>query len=222
MIPPKQNAAFVAAMEDILDLYMRPCDPEFPLVCMDEQPVQLVKEKRMPLPVRPGRPRRYDHHYERAGTANIFLFTAPLGRWRRASVSERRTAIDWAMQMRVLLDEDYPEAKKILLVCDNLNTHTRGAFYQAFAPATARRLVKRVEIHYTPKHGSWLNVAECELSVLSRHCLRNRTPTLLALRNKVEPWCSERNTRQRGVNWQFTTEDARIKLKHLYPEIQLS
>jgi len=222
MIPPKQNAAFVAAMEDILELYKKPYEEKFPVVCMDEQPVQLVKEKRMPLPARPGRPRRYDHHYERAGTANVFLFTEPLGHWRRASVTQRRTAADWARQVQVLLDNDYADAEKVILVCDNLNTHTIGAFYEAFAPATARRLAERIEIHYTPKHGSWLNVAECELSVLSRHCLRNRTPTITALRHKVEPWSSERNADQCGVDWQFTAEDARIKLKGLYPDIQMS
>lgn len=221
MIPPKQNAAFVAAMEDILELYKRPYNQKFPLVCMDEQPVQLVGETRVPLPARPGRPRRYDHHYERAGTANIFLFTEPLGHWRRASVSQRRTAIDWAEQMRMLLEDDYPDAEKILLVCDNLNTHTIASFYKAYPPALARRLVERLEIHYTPKHGSWLNVAECALSVLSRHCLRNRTGTSTELRHKVEPWASERNTAQCGVDWHFTTEDARIKLIGLYPKIQM-
>jgi len=222
MIPPKQNAAFVAAMEDILELYRRPYDEKSPLVCMDEQPVQLVKETRMPLPVRRGQPRRYDHHYERAGTANIFLFTEPLGHWRRASVTERRTAVDWAQDVRLLLEDDYPEAEKVILVCDNLNTHTIASFYGAFAPAVARRLVERIEIHHTPKHGSWLNVAECELSVLSRHCLRNRTATIPALRHKVGPWCRERNASQCGVDWHFTTEDARIRLKRLYPTIQLS
>ena len=222
MIPPKQNAAFVAAMEDILELYKRPYDEEFPLVCMDEQPVQLVKETRMPLPARPGQPRRYDHHYERAGTANIFLFTEPLGHWRRASVRQRRTAVDWAQQLRTLLEDDYPDADKVILVCDNLNTHTIGSFYEAFAPAVARRLVERIEIHHTPKHGSWLNVAECELSVLSRHCLRNRTATITELQHKVEPWYQGRNASQRTVNWHFTTDDARIRLKHLYPQIQLA
>ena len=222
MIPPNQNAAFVAAMEDILELYRRPYDEKSPLVCMDEQPVQLVKETRMPLPSRPGRPRRYDHHYARAGTANIFLFSQPLGHWRRASVTERRTAVDWAEQVQVLLENDYPEAEKVILVCDNLNTHTIASLYEAFPPAVARRLVERIEIHYTPKHGSWLNVAECELSVLSRHCLRNRTGTIAELRHKVVPWCRERNASQRGVDWRFTTKDARIRLKHLYPQCQMA
>jgi hypothetical protein len=220
MIPPKENAAFVAGMEDILELYHRPYEQRFPVVCMDEQPVQLLKETRVPLPPRPGRPRRYDHHYERAGTACIFLFTEPLGGWRRASVRERRTAVDWAREMQILLETDYAQAQKVILVCDNLNTHKIASFYEAFPPAVARRLVERVEIHHTPKHGSWLNVAECELSVLSRHCLRNRTGTIEALRGKVTPWQCERNTHQCAVDWRFTTDDARIKLKRLYPQYQ--
>lgn len=221
MIPPKQNAAFVAHMEDILDLYHRPYDEKVPLICMDEQPVQLVEEVRVALPARPGRPRRYDHHYKRAGTANIFLFTEPLAGWRRASVTSRRTAVDWAVQMRMLLEADYPKAEKVILVCDNLNTHKIASFYKAFRPAVARGLVKRLEIHHTPKHGSWLNVAECELSVLSRHCLRNRTGSTEALRSKVGPWQRERNGCNCKVDWRFTTDDARIKLKRLYPQYQV-
>jgi len=209
-------------MEEILDLYQRPYDDRFPLVCMDEQPVQLLKETHVPLAARPGRPRLYDQHYERAGTANIFLFTEPLGQWRRASVTERRTAVDWAEQVRRLLEEDYPQAQKVVLVCDNLNTHGPGSLYEAFPAAVARALARRVEIHYTPKHGSWLNVAECELSVLSRQCLRNRTGTVAQLRHKVRTCYRQRNAAQRGIDWRFTTHDARIKLKKLYPEIQLS
>jgi len=220
MIPPKQNAAFVAAMEDILELYKRPHDEKFPLVCMDEQPVQLVNETRVPLAAQPGRPRRYDHHYERAGTASIFLFTEPLASWRRVEVRQRRTAVDWAQQVQILLEKDYPEAEKIILVCDNLNTHTIASFYEAFPPAVARRLVERIEIHHTPKHGSWLNVAECELSVLTRQCLRNRTGTIEALHRKLTAWQRERNARQCGVDWRFTTADARIRLKRLYPQYQ--
>ena len=220
MIPPKQNAAFVAAMEDILELYKRPYDEHCPLVCMDEQPVQLVNETRVPLAAQPGRPRRYDHHYERAGTASIFLFTEPLASWRRVEVRQRRTAVDWAQQVQILLEKDYPQAEKIILVCDNLNTHKIGSFYEAFAPVVARRLVERIEIHHTPKHGSWLNVAECELSVLSRHCLRNRTGTIPALRRKLTPWQRERNGRKCKVDWRFTTDDARIRLKRLYPQYQ--
>ena len=220
MIPPKQNAAFVAAMEDILELYRRPYDKRFPSVCMDEQPVQLVKETRVPLPPQPGRPRRYDHHYERAGTACVLLLTEPLGAWRRVSVRQRRTSVDWAREVQTLLETDYPDAQKVILVCDNLNTHTIASFYEAFPPAVARRLVERIEIHHTPKHGSWLNVAECELSVLTRHCLRNRTGTIQALRRKLRGWQRERNARQCGVDWRFTTEDARIRLKRLYPQYQ--
>lgn len=220
MIPPAHNAAFVAAMEDILELYLRPFDEKIPLICMDEQPVQLVREVRAPLPAQPGRPRRYDQHYGRAGTANIFLLTEPLAGWRRASVTRRRTAVDWAEQMRILLEEDYPEAQKLILVCDNLTTHAMASFYKAFAPAVARTLARRIEIHYTPKHGSWLNVAECELSVLTRQCLRNRTPTIEALQGKVGAWQRDRNGRTRTVDWHFTTEDARIRLKRLYPQYQ--
>lgn len=207
-------------MEDVLELYHRAYDQRFPVVCMDEEPVQLVKETRMPLPPQPGRPRRYDHHYERAGTACVFLFTEPLGGWRRSSVCERRTGVDWAQQMQILLETDYAQARKVIVVCDNLNTHKIGSFYEAFAPALARRLVERLEIHHTPKHGSWLNVAECELSVLSRHCLRTRTGSIEVLRQNVTAWQGERNERQCAVDWRFTTGDARIRLKRLYPQYQ--
>ena len=222
MIPPEQNAAFVAAMEDVLEVYRRPHDPRWPVVAMDEQPVQLVKETRQSIPARPGQPRRIDYEYERAGTAATFLFTAPLEKWRRTSVRPRRTAVDWAQQMRVLLEEDYPDAVRVIVVCDNLNTHTIGAFYEAFPPAVARRLVERLEIHHTPKHGSWLNVAECELSVLTRQCLRSRTGTISALEDKVRRWEQDRNNRQCGVHWHFTTTDARVRLRRLYPQVQLS
>jgi len=209
-------------MEDVLELYQRPYDPQFPVVCMDEQPVQLVKETRQPLRARPGRLRRYDYEYERAGTASIYLFTETLRGWRQVNARQRRTAVDWAQELRSLLVERYAKAEKVILVCDNLNTHKVASLYEAFAPAEARRLAQRVEIHYTPKHGSWLNVAECELSILSRHCLRGRTGSIAALRRKVVPWASERNRRQRGVDWQFSTADARIKLKRLYPHVQMS
>ena len=209
-------------MEDILEIYKRPYDPEFPVICMDEQPVQLVKEIRMPLPARPGDPRRYDQHYERAGTANIFMFTEPLGQWRRATVTARRTSIDWALQIRCLLEEDYPDAVKVLLVSDNLNTHKIASLYEAFPPALARSLVERLEIHYTPKHGSWLNVAECELSAMTRQCLSRRIGVPEELQGEVEAWSLQRNTSQIGTDWRFTAEDARIKLKSLYPQVQLS
>ena len=222
MIPPKQSAEFVARMEDVLEVYRRPFDPESPVVNMDERPVQLVKETRTPVPMRPGRPRRFDYEYERAGVASVFLFTEALAGWRRVNARERRTAVDWAEEVRSLLDEDYPDARKVVLVCDNLNTHGTASLYEAFAPEEARRLAERLEIHYTPKHGSWLNIAECELSALSRQCLGKRTSSLRGLRRKVNPWARDRNKRQRGVDWRFTTADARIKLKRLYPQIQMS
>ena len=209
-------------MEDVLAVYRRPYDARYPVVCMDERPVQLVKETRMPWPTRPGRPRRYDYEYERAGTACVFLFTEALGGWRRVSARPRRTALEWAEQVRTLLEEDYPEAEKVILVCGNLNTHTIASFYQAFEPAQARRLAERIEIHYTPKHGSWLNIAECELSVLSRHCLRSRTANIRTLVRNVTSWERDRNERQSGVDWHFTTDDARIKLKSLYPQVQMA
>jgi hypothetical protein len=208
-------------MEDVLDLYKRPYNAAAPVVCMDERPVQLVKELRNPLPMRPGKALRYDYEYERAGTACVFLFTDALRGWRRTSTRDRRTAIDWAQEIQALLEQDYPKAKKIILICDNLNTHTVGAFYEAFPPEQARRLIQRIEIHYTPKHGSWLNIAECELSVLSRQCLAGRSPSLKTLDRKVRAWERERNRDQTGVDWQFRTKDARIKLKRLYPQVQV-
>ena len=222
MIPPKHDAEFVACMEDVLELYQRPYNPNTPVVCMDEQPVQLVKETRRPLRARPGRLRRYDYEYERAGTACVFLFTEALCGWRQVSVRPHRTAVDWADELREVLDQRYAKAKKVILVCDNLNTHKLASFYEAFAPAEARHIAERLEIHYTPKHGSWLNIAECERSVLTRHCLHDRTAGIAALHRKVNPWAKERNRRQRGVDWQFTTKNARIKLKRLYPHIQMS
>jgi hypothetical protein len=209
-------------MEDVLDCYERPYDPNSPIVNMDEQPVQLVKETRLPLAAQPGRHRRYDHEYERAGTASVFLFTEALGGWRQVRVRPQRTAVDWAEEVAALLEGRYADAEKVILICDNLNTHTIASFYKAFGPEKARRLARRVEIHYTPKHGSWLNIAECELSVLTRQCLAGRTPSLQVLSRKVAPWAADRNARQRGVDWQFTTADARTKLKRLYPQVQLA
>jgi len=209
-------------MEDVLDVYERPYDPNRPVVNMDEQPVQLVKEIRQPLETEPGHPRRYDHEYERAGTASVFLFTEALAGWREVSVRPQRTAVDWAQELAALLEGRYAQAEKVIVICDQLNTHTIGSLYKAFPPAKARRLAQRIEIHHTPTHGSWLNIAECELSVLTRHCLRHRTPSQAALVRKVTPWARDRNARQRGVDWHFRTKDARIKLKRLYPEVQLS
>lgn len=222
MIPPDGDAEFVARMEDVLNLYERPYDPKTPIVCMDERPIQLVKETRVPIGMRRGKPRRYDYEYERAGTASAFLWTEALRGWRKARVRKRRTAIDWAHEVRELLKVDYPKAQKVILVCDNLNTHTPAAFYKAFPPEEACRLACRLEIHYTPKHGSWLNIAECELAVLSKQCLKERIPTLSRLKKRVEAWSTDRNKRQRGVDWHFTTKTARIKLKRLYPQVQLS
>jgi hypothetical protein len=222
VIPPEADAAFVACMEDVLDVYERPYDPHCPVVNMDEQPVQLVQEIRPPLEAEPGQPRRYDHEYERAGTASIFLFTEALGGWRQVSVRPQRTAVDWAQEVAALLEGRYAQVPKVILINDQLNTHTIGSLYKAFPPEKARRLAQRLEIHYTPKHGSWLNIAECELSALTRQCLRNRTASLAALVRKVTPWARDRNAQQGGVDWQFRTKDARIKLKRLYPEVQLS
>lgn len=220
MIPPLQSAEFVVHLEDVLEIYHRPYTPEVPVICMDEQPVQLVKETRVPLPAKPGHPTAVDYEYERNGTANIFVFTEPLAGWRKAVVTEHRTAIDWAMEMQHLLEEDYRDCPKVILVCDQLNTHKLASLYEAFAPATARRLVERLEIHHTPKHGSWLNIAENELSALTRQCLARRIPNRAALERETTAWYTERNQRQKSVDWQFTTADARIRLKRLYPQIE--
>jgi hypothetical protein len=209
-------------MEDILDVYCRPYDEKFPIVCMDEQPRQLIGEARPSLCPAPGRVAREDFEYVRNGTVSIFLFTEPLGNWRKVNVRKRRTKLDWAHEMRELLDKDYPDAEKVILICDNLNTHKTGSLYEAFAPEEARRFARRLEIHYTPKHGSWLNIAEIELSAMTKQCLERRIPSMVALCYEVKKWEEERNRTQTGVDWRFRTEDARIKLKRLYPEIQLS
>jgi hypothetical protein len=220
VIPPEQSGEFVAHMEDVLDVYQRPYDPQSPMVCMDEQPVQLIKEVRPPLPAAEGKPERYDDEYERNGTANIFMFTEPLRGFRTVSVREHKTAIDWATEVPQLLDTQYPEAERIRLVCDNLNTHGIGSLYEAFPPEQARRLASRLEIHHTPKHGSWLNIAEIELSALTIQCLDRRLPDLATLINETTPWEKRRNASPKGVDWQFSTHDARVKLKRLYPQMQ--
>lgn len=207
-------------MEDVLDLYQQPHDPRRPLVCMDEQPVQLVKETRVPLPLEPGQPLRYDYEYERAGMTNNFLFIAPLLGWRKVNVRDTKTRLDWAHEVKELLDVDFPGADCVRLVCDNLNTHDMASLYEAFAPMEARRLARRLEIHYTPKHGSWLNIAESELSILTRQCLDRRIPDSAFLRREVTTWYGDRNERHKLVNWQFTTDAARIKLVRLYPQFQ--
>ena len=218
MIPSGCLAAFVAQMEEILELYTQPFDLKRPLICLDERPMQLLKETRVPVPPQPGKPARFDYEYERNGTAVHFLFTEPLAGWRKAPVRERKTAIDWAEEMRILLEEDYPDAETVVLVCDNLNTHKTASLYEAFPAERARTLASRLEIHYTPKHGSWLNIAECELSVLVGQCLKRRLGDMQKLRRETVAWERERNAAQKGVDWRFTTEDARIKLKHLYPQ----
>ena len=220
VIPPRANADFVCAMEDVLEVSTRPYDPARPVVCLDELSKQLVAEIRTPLPAEPGQPARVDYEYERRGTANLFLSGEPLVGHRHVTVTERRTAVDFAHEVRDLLEVRYPHAEQVVLVLDNLNTHKPAALYEAFEPAVARALIERLEIHHTPKHGSWLNVAEIELSVLSRQCLDRRSPDLETLTREVAAWEQARNPDPRPVNWRFTTPDARIKLKRLYPSIQ--
>jgi len=209
-------------MEDVLDIYQWEYDANYPVVCMDEQPVQLIKETRTPIPVKPGHPAKYDYEYERNGTANVFMFVEPLAGWRRASVREKKTRQDWAVEVCSLLEADYPDAECIILICDNLNTHSLGSLYETFAPEKAAELARRLEIRYTPKHGSWLNIAEIELSVMTKQCLGRRISDIASLENETTAWAQERTELQTGVDWQFTTADARIKLKQLYPQVQLS
>ena len=205
-------------MEDVLDVYARPYNQDYPVVCMDEKPLQLLGSVREEIPMTPGKPVRYDNEYRREGTCSIFLFTEPLNGWRSAYARTHRKKVDWADEVDWLLSEQYPDAKKVILVMDNLNTHTISSLYEKFSPQKAHELKNRLDIHYTPKHGSWLNIAEIELSALSIQCLgKNRMGDLNTLNKELESWYTERNRAQRGVNWQFTTDDARIKLKRLYP-----
>jgi hypothetical protein len=220
-IPAKENAEFVCAMEDVLEVYHLPYDPKRPLVCFDEGSKQQTKETRLPLPAQPGSVAKYDYEYERNGTSNLFVFFAPLEAWRQVKVTDRRTMIDFAYCMKDLVDIHFPDAEKIVLVMDNLNTHKFASLYHAFSPDDARRIIEKLEIHYTPKHGSWLNMAEIELSVLSRQCLNARIPDQNTMREKVAAWQQPRNRRQSTVNWRFTTDDARIKLHRLYPIIDV-
>ena len=206
-------------MEDLLTLYTQPEDPQRPLVCMDEVPKQLISDVRDPLPAQPEQPLRIDYEYKRNGVANLFMFFEPFQGQRHVKVTDTRTRLDWAKAMRELSDEIHPEAEKIIVVLDNLNTHTPAAFYLAFEPDEARRLVDRFEFHFTPKHGSWLNMAEIELSVLSRQCIRRRIPDEQTLRHQVRAWVTDRNSKFVKVDWRFSTADARIKLKSLYPKI---
>lgn len=207
-------------MEDVLDLYQRPYDEKRPVICMDETSKQLVAETRAPAAAKPGQPRRFDYEYERMGTANVFMFVEALRGWRWAPVTERRTRVDWAIAVRELLDVRYPHAQIVRLVMDNLNTHSIASLYEAFPPEVARRLAKRLEIHHTPKHGSWLNVAEIELKALAVQCTGRRIADIRTLQREVLAWETERNRRIVRVDWQFTTTNARIRLKHLYPVLQ--
>ena len=207
VIPPEADAEFVAGMEDVLEIYARPYDPKHPVVAMDEQPVQLIGETRVPIPATKEHPERVDYEYERKGTASIFMFAEPLAAFRQATARPRRTKVDWAIEVAQLLDTRYAACETVTLVSDNLNTHTKGAFYEAFV--------------HTPKHGSWLNVAECELSCLTSQCLAGRRiGALEVLQSEIQAWSEKTNTKQRGVDWQFTIENARTKLKKLYPQIK--
>ena len=219
-MPEGPSADFVASMEDVLEVYHRPYDPERPMVCMDEASKQLIGEVREPLPLQPGRTAKYDSEYERRGTANVFMAIEPLAGKRTVRVTDRRTKIDWAQFVKFLLTTVYPEVAIVVLVMDNLNTHSVGSLYEAFDPATARALAERLEIHHTPKHGSWLNMAETELSVLSRQCLDRRIDCQEAMTREVTAWEHDRNRRETKIDWQFTTAKARIKLKRLYPSFQ--
>jgi hypothetical protein len=216
-IPPKQSAEFVYHMEDVLKVYHRPYDPKRPVLCIDETSKQLVGEARTPLPLGPGMVERYDYEYMRHGVANLFLACEPLAGWRHIAVTEHRGRVDWAGFIRSLLDGRYRDAERVVLVMDQLNTHALASLYEAFPPEEAKRLAERIELHHTPKHGSWLNIAEIELSVLGRQCLARRIAQQDTLQRKIEQWEQQRNTIATKVDWQFTTEQARIKLRSLYP-----
>jgi len=220
VIPPKADGEFVADMEEVLETYALPLDAQHPVLCMDEQPIQLLKETRVPVPATKEHPRRVDYEYERAGTASIFMFTEPLAGWREATARGSKTKTDWAVEVARLLEGRYRKCPTVTLVCDNLNTHTIGAFYEAFRPARARALVRRLRFCHTPKHGSWLNIAENELSSMTRQCVTNRRfATIDLLRRETTAWHTHSNARQRGVDWQFQVGDARRKLKSVYPKI---
>jgi len=211
---------YVWHLEDVLDLYAEPEDPRYPQVCFDESPVQLTSETRQPLPAQPGQPVRYDTEYKREGTANLFLFVQPLRGWRHVNVTKQRTQQDFAQQMRLLVDQYFPAAERIRLVVDNLNTHTPASLYRIFPPDEARRITRKLEFHYTPKQGSWLNMAECELAVLAGQCLNRRISTIDTLREEIAAWEGPRNQRQTKIHWQFSNEVARVKLKRLYPSVE--
>ena len=221
VIPPKANAEFVADMEEVLETYEKAYNPAYPVVCMDEQPVQLLKETRRAIKATKKHGKRVDYEYERNGTASIFMFAEPLSGYRRATARVQRTKVEWALEVAENLDTRYADCDAVTLVMDNLNTHTKGAFYEAFEPAKARHYLKRLKFCYTPKHGSWLNVAECELSCLTSQCLRDRRIGELAiLQREIAIWSQKTNAKQRGVDWQFKIDHARRKLKRLYPKIK--
>jgi hypothetical protein len=222
VIPPEADAEFVAGMEEVLEIYAKPYDPQHPVVCMDEQPVQLVGETRVPIPATQEHPERVDYEYERKGTASIFMFVEPLAAFRQATARPQRTKVDWALEVAHLLDTRYAACETITLISDNLNTHTKGAFYEAFPADQARDYVRRVQFIHTPKHGSWLNVAECELSCLTSQCLAGRRiGEHELLQSEIQTWSHKTNTKQRGIDWQFTVENARTKLKKLYPKMKV-
>ena len=221
VIPPEQDAEFVACMEEVLATYAAAYDPQSPVLCMDEQPVQLLKETRVPIAATKQHGQRADYEYERNGTASIFLFAEPLSGFRQATARTQRTKQDWAVEVAQLLDTRYADCAHVTIVLDNLNTHTKGAFYEAFEPARARSYVQRIRCCYTPKHGSWLNVAECELSCLTSQCMTGRRlGALTELQMEIAAWSDKTNAKQRGVDWQFRIENARVKLKRLYPKIK--
>ena len=209
-------------MEDVLDLYAQPYDPSYPQVCFDERPCQLISEKRIPLPAEPGQPPRYDYEYKREGTCNLFAFFQPLKGWRKIKVTSQRTARDFAHCIKELVDVLFPDAVLIKVVLDNLNTHTPASLYQTFPPQEARRILSKLEFHYTPKHGSWLNMVEIEFSVISRQCLNRRIPEIEEMKRETKAWEKERNQEKASVNWHFTNQDARSKLERLYPKLDLS
>ncbi|MGA2254547.1 MAG: IS630 family transposase [Thermoguttaceae bacterium] len=222
VIPPKADGEFVACIEEVLETYEKPYDSACPVLCMDEQPVQLIQETRTPIPATKEHPQCIDDEYERAGTASIFMFAEPLAGWRQATARETKTKIDWALEVAALLEARYAKVPQMILVSDNLNTHTKGAFYEAFAPERARALVRRIHFCHKPKHGSWLNIAENELSSLTRQCVSGRRFGKIAnLRSEIAAWSSDVNDTQRGVDWQMKIGDARRKLKSLYPKIRL-
>lgn len=218
-IPPDEDAHFVCQMEQVLEVYKRPYDPKQPVICMDEMPKQLICETRIPVPTAPNQPARFDYEYKRQGVACVWMFTEPLAGWRMVEVTDRRTAVDWAERLRALVDDPrYRQAERITLVSDNLNTHNFASFYQAFEPAEALRIARRLELIYTPKHGSWLNIAECELGVLDRQCMDRRIGEPTTMRQEAKAWEQRRNSENAAVDWRFTTDNARIKLKRLYPK----